>query len=606
MSIEVLNESGAQLDVVGLSRLARFVMDEMRVHPQAELCLKLVDEATIAELNEQWMGKTGPTDVLAFPMDELRPGLVNEELEEGILGDLVLCVSVAARQAEEAGHPTGDEIALLTVHGVLHLLGYDHAEPEEHREMFDLQARLLAGWHEGASVSLVDVWLLVLAAVLVLVAGLFSSADAALSSFSKARAEEIAADGTPGADRLLVIVGDPARYLNTALLLRMLNEIAAIILVTVVTLDLFVARGGSESGPQIVSGRWVAMLVSLAVMLVVSFVVIGVAPRTLGRQHSERVALHSSGPLLLATKVLGPLPRLLIVVGNAITPGRGFSEGPFATEAELRELVDLAEASSVIESGERQMIHSVFELGNTLARGVMVPRTDVVFIERGKTLRQAMSLALRSGYSRIPVVGDNLDDIIGFAYLKDLTKRVFDRHEAETTERVETVMRPVLFVPDSKPVDALLREMQAERKHVAVVVDEYGGTAGLVTIEDVLEEIVGEITDEYDVARVDIEQLADGRARVSSRYPVGDLQEVLGIPVEDDDVDTVGGLMAKHLGRVPIAGSVVEVHGMRFQAETPAGRRNRIGAVVVSLVDPAPESDSAEQSAESYSEHHAG
>ena len=183
--------------------------------------------------------------------------------------------------------------------------------------------------------------------------------------------------------------------------------------------------------------------------------------------------------------MLGPLPRLLILVGNAITPGRGFSEGPFASEAELRELVDLAEASSVIESGERQMIHSVFELGDTLVREVMVPRTDVVFIERSKTLRQAMSLALRSGYSRIPVVGENLDDIVGFAYLKDVTRRVFDRHEAETTERVESVMRPVLYVPDSKPVDALLREMQAERKHIAVVVDEYGGTAGLVTIEDV-------------------------------------------------------------------------------------------------------------------------
>jgi CBS domain containing-hemolysin-like protein len=450
--------------------------------------------------------------------------------------------------------------------------------------------------------SLVDIWLLVLAAVFAIVAGLFSSADAALSSFSKARAEEIASASKPGAARLLVIVEDPPRYLNTALFLRMLTEIAAIILVTVVMLDLVVPRGGSESGPRNEGARWSAMLVSLAIMLVVSFVVIGVAPRTLGRQHSERVALLSSGPLIGFTKVLGPLPRLLILVGNAITPGRGFSEGPFASEAELRELVDLAEASSVIASGERQMIHSVFELGDTLVREVMVPRTDVVFIERNKTLRQAMSLALRSGYSRIPVVGENLDDIVGFAYLKDLTKRVFDRHEAETTERVETVMRPVLYIPDSKPVDALLREMQAERKHIGVVVDEYGGTAGLVTIEDVLEEIVGEITDEYDVARVDIERLADGSSRVSSRYPVDDLEEICGVAVEDDDVDSVGGLMAKHLGRVPIAGSVVEAHGLRFEAEAPAGRRNRIGTVLVSRVEPVVE-DAAD---EPYPEHHAG
>ena len=450
--------------------------------------------------------------------------------------------------------------------------------------------------------SLVDVWLLLVAALLVLVAGLFSSVDAALSSFSKVRAQELAAEGKGRADRLLLIIEDPPRYLNTALFLRMLSEIAAIVLVTVVMLDVIVPRGGSESGPAVNGDRWWAMLLALVVMLVVSFVVIGVAPRTLGRQHAEGVALLTAGPLLGFTKVLGPLPRVLILVGNAITPGRGFSEGPFASEAELRELVDLAEASSVIEHGERQMIHSVFELGDTLVREVMVPRTDVVFIEHHKTLRQAISLALRSGYSRIPVVGENLDDIIGFCYLKDLTRRVFDRHEAEQTERVESVMRPVLYVPDSKPVDALLREMQAARKHVGVVVDEYGGTAGLVTIEDVLEEIVGEIADEYDVPEVDVERLSTGSTRVSSRYAVDDLEELYGIAIEDDDVDSVGGLMAKHLGRVPIAGSVVEVDGLRFEAETPAGRRNRIGTVLVSQIEPLVEQESEEP----YSDTHAG
>jgi CBS domain containing-hemolysin-like protein len=448
--------------------------------------------------------------------------------------------------------------------------------------------------------SSIDIWLLALAAVLVVVAGLFSSADAALSSFSKARAEEIAHEGKSGSARLLVIVEDPPRYLNTALLLRMLCEIAAIIMVTVVMLDLIVRRG-AEGGPEVTSGRWLAMLAALGISLVVSFVVIGVAPRTVGRQHSERVALLSAGPLIAFTKVLGPLSRLLILIGNAITPGRGFSEGPFASEAELRELVDLAEASSVIESGERAMIHSVFELGDTLVREVMVPRTDVVFIERNKTLRQAMSLALRSGYSRIPVVGENLDDIVGFAYLKDLTRRVFDRHEAEQTERVESVMRPVMYVPDSKPIDALLREMQSERKHVAVVVDEYGGTAGLVTIEDVLEEIVGEITDEYDVEHIDVEHLANGSTRVSSRYPVDDIEHICGVAIEDDDVDTVGGLMAKHLGRVPIAGSVIEAHGLRFEAEAPAGRRNRIGTVLISRVEPVALSSDEE----SYADNHA-
>ena len=219
------------------------------------------------------------------------------------------------------------------------------------------------------------------------------------------------------------------------------------------------------------------------------------------------------------TTILGPIPALLILLGNAITPGKGFSEGPFSTETELRELVDLAEASAVIESGERRMIHSVFELGDTTTREVMVPRPDVVYVERHKNIRQTLSLFLRSGYSRIPVVDENLDDIVGMAYLKDLVRRDFEAPDVEFTQRVDEVMRPVHYVPESKPVDALLSELQARRQHIAVVVDEYGGTAGLVTIEDVLEEIVGEITDEYDAEEVEVEHLDDGAIRLSLALP---------------------------------------------------------------------------------------
>jgi CBS domain containing-hemolysin-like protein len=410
------------------------------------------------------------------------------------------------------------------------------------------------------------------AAALVVLAGLFSAADAALSSASRARAEELRADGRAGARRLTVLLSDPVRYLNTALFLRLLCEIAATVLVTQLVRN---AWG---------SAFWAAAATSIAIMLVVSFVVIGVAPRTLGRQHSERVALASATPLYFVTRVLGPLPRLLILIGNAITPGRGFREGPFSTETELRELVDLAEASSVIESGERKMIHSVFEFGDTIAREVMVPRTDVVYIERYKNLRQTMSLFLRSGFSRVPVIGENLDDILGFAYLKDLVRRDFEAPDVEFTQRVEEVMRPAHFVPDSKPVDALLAEMQADRQHIAVVVDEYGGTAGLITIEDLLEEIVGEITDEFDEDGVEVEMLGEGAARVSSRFPVDDLDELFGFEVDEEDVDSVGGLMAKHLGRVPIPGSHVEAHGLRFEAEQATGRRNKIGTVLIKVV----------------------
>ncbi len=417
-----------------------------------------------------------------------------------------------------------------------------------------------------------DLWLVLVAAVLVVLAGLFSAADAALASFSRARAEELLAERRPGARHLVSILDDLPRYLNTALLLRLLSEISAIV---VVTLQVHDAYDGAW---------WPAVLTAISVMLVVSFVAIGVAPRTVGRQHSERVALASAAPLAWITKVLGPLPRLLILVGNALTPGKGFREGPFSTETELRELVDLAEASSLIESGERKMIHSVFELGDTIAREVMVPRTDVVYVERHKNLRQTLSLFLRSGYSRVPVIGENLDDIVGFAYLKDIVRRDFEAPDVEFTQRIDEVMRPVHWVPESKPVDALLSEMQANRQHIAVVVDEYGGTAGLVTIEDVLEEIVGEITDEYDEEQIEVEELLDGSTRVASRYPIDDLDELFGFEVEEEDVDSVGGLMAKHLGRVPIPGSTVEAHGLRFEAEATLGRRNKIGTVRISRV----------------------
>lgn len=433
--------------------------------------------------------------------------------------------------------------------------------------------------------SSADVWLVVLAGLLVVLAGLFSAADAAVSAFSRARAEELREEGRAGAKRLVTMLDDPTRYLNTALFLRLLCEIAATVIVTQLIRN---AWDGAF---------WTAALTSIALMLVVSFVVIGVAPRTIGRQHSETVALASAAPLSMVTTVLGPLPKLLIVVGNAITPGKGFREGPFSTETELRELVDLAEASAVIESGERKMIHSVFELGDTTAREVMVPRNDVVYIERFKNLRQTMSLFLRSGFSRVPVIGENLDDILGFAYLKDLVRRDFEAPDVEFTQRVEEVMRPAYYVPDSKPVDALLSEMQAKRQHIAVVVDEYGGTAGIITIEDVLEEIVGEITDEYDEEQVDVEELESGGVRVSSRYPVDDLEEIFGFDVEEEDVDSVGGLMAKHLGRVPIPGSAVEAHGLRFEAEGPSGRRNKIATVLICRAEAEPAQEPDEEGA---------
>jgi CBS domain containing-hemolysin-like protein len=242
---------------------------------------------------------------------------------------------------------------------------------------------------------------------------------------------------------------------------------------------------------------------------------------------------------------------------------------------------------TAIEPGEREMVRSVVQLADTIVRDVMVPRTDMVFIEADKTLQQALSLALRSGFSRLPVVGDNTDDIVGIAYMKDIVGWEHEHPELgdESPEKIAAIMRPASFVPDSKPVDELLRQMQARRIHVSIVIDEYGGTAGLVTIEDLLEEIVGEITDEYDNEQPPVERLEDGMFRVTARLPVADLEELFGISVQAEDVETVAGLLAHELGRVPIAGSTATVSGLRLTAENLAGRRNKIGTVLVEPVN---------------------
>jgi len=420
--------------------------------------------------------------------------------------------------------------------------------------------------------------LIALSVVLVLLAGGLITIETAITRVSRSLVEEMVTDDVPGAHRLLVIVSDRPRYVNVLLFLSTTLTVTAMALVSYVAIVGLKVDHGWPIG-------W-AIAAVVAVMVVVIYVVLGVAPRTLGRQHAMAVALRTAGIARGLAVVLSPLASLLILVGNALTPGRGYREGPFASQAELRELVDMAEADSLIEDDERQMIHSVFELGDTFAREVMVPRTEMVFIERTKSLRQAMSLGLRSGFSRIPVIGDSADDVVGIVYLKDIVRRVFDRRDAEQSETVESLMRPAFYVPDSKPADELLKDMQAARVHLAIVVDEYGGTGGLVTIEDILEEIVGEIDDEYDTAAPEVAPLDDGSFRVSSRMHVDDFADLVSVDVEGEEegVDTVLGLMAKRLGRVPIPGASVDVDGWRLTAERGLNRRNRIATVLASPV----------------------
>lgn len=279
-----------------------------------------------------------------------------------------------------------------------------------------------------------------------------------------------------------------------------------------------------------------------------------------------------------------PFSKLIIGIANILTPGRRFKSKIFDNEDELRELVDQAHERGLVEEDEHEMIHSVFELGDTLVRELMVPRTEMVWIERDKTLRQALSLALRSGYSRIPVVGENIDQIIGIAYIKDLAKRAHDHHEAEQSEKVEQLMRPVVFVPEIKSAAELLKDMQRDQIHLAIVVDEYGGTAGLITIEDIIEEIVGEIADEYDDEEEQFVWISEEKLRVQAKVHVEDLASEIEIELDPElieDVDTIGGLMAKVLGRVPIPGSTFNLAGWKVTAERPVGRRRRISSVIM-------------------------
>jgi len=411
---------------------------------------------------------------------------------------------------------------------------------------------------------------ILLAAIVEILAAFFIAGRTAILKTSESRVEQLRREDVKGIEKLQKVISEKAKHVAVLQLVALALTSAGGVLLTFVFI---------ESKINLNS----ALVFAIIVVSLVGFIVLGVAPETLGKQKSDRISLITA-PVALAIKpIIWPIAKLLVAVGNALTPGKGFKEGPFATAEDLRDLVDQAEEADVIEDEERQMIHSVFELGDTVAREVMVPRTEMVWIEKGKTLRQAISLSLRSGYSRIPVIGEDSDDIVGVVYLKDISRRIFENAEAERTELVDNLMRAAYFVPDSKPADELLRDMQSARVHLAVVIDEYGGTAGLVTIEDILEEIVGEIADEYDTHAPEVNELGPNVYRVSSRIHLDDLAELINLNLSSDDegVDTLSGYLAKQLERIPIPGTSIVIEGWEFVAERAAGRRNKIGTILI-------------------------
>ncbi|MFM7496028.1 MAG: hemolysin family protein [Candidatus Nanopelagicus sp.] len=416
---------------------------------------------------------------------------------------------------------------------------------------------------------------LLLIIFLLLVAGFLAGSESALTSLSRLLIEEIVESKPKYKKRFENFVENPARFLNVILLVRKTCELTATALVA----TFFVEQNSNKA---------LALFGAISLMVAISYVIVGVGPRTLGKQHAIKWARPAITSAVLLSKLLGPLTTLLIGIGNAITPGKGFKSGPFSTEAEFRDMVDQASESGFVEESEREMIHSVFDLGETLVRELLVPRTEMVWIEADKTVRQGLSLALRSGFTRIPVIADNLDNVVGIAYVKDLAKRVHDNPNSELSEKVEEHLRKATFVPENQTADDLLKQMQRDQIHMAIVVDEYGGTAGIITIEDILEEIVGEISDEYDDNETEeIEWLDENKARISARLHVEDFAEQFETKFTEDeveDVDSIGGLIAKHLGRVPIPGSTIIVPGWKLTAERPSGRRHRIATVLAERI----------------------
>jgi CBS domain containing-hemolysin-like protein len=401
------------------------------------------------------------------------------------------------------------------------------------------------------------------------VAAVLTAAEAALNFLPRHDAEQAILQSRGTA--LQRILAQPVAHLRALRFWRVWFEMASAVAVTALLHSLL-------------DNVWLAGLAATGIMALLGFVIVGVSPRQLGRVHSSGVVRFSAPLIRWLCWVLGPIPGWLVTIGSAVAPGAPADNEAFFSEEEFRELVERATESDVIEDNEAELIQSVFDLGDTLVRSVMVPRTDILCIDSGSSLHRAMSLFLRSGYSRIPVIGDNTDQILGIVYLKDVAAVIHNLAPGEEPPVVDALAREVRYVPDSKPVSELLRELQKESTHVAIVIDEYGGTAGLVTLEDLIEEIVGEIVDEYDTEAAEAVDLGDGSYRVSAKMSIDDLGELFDLELDDDEVDTVGGLLAKALGRVPIVGSTVAVHGLRLRADRLEGRRNRVSHIIAAIV----------------------
>lgn len=416
-----------------------------------------------------------------------------------------------------------------------------------------------------------------------LLSGLLGSIESALAPISRARVEGMVKDDTPGAEALMRVVDHRANHVNTLVLVKTVLDVLASVTAAMLAMDLLDSDG------------W-AIAVAVVVVTLLQFSIVGVFARTAGKRNPYTISLKAAQGLGVFQVVLGPVAKLLIWIGNLFHPGEDFRDGPYATEIELREMVEVAQEKGVVETTEGRMIQNIFDLASSYARQVMVPRPEMVWIEGEKTARQATALMVRSGHSRVPVIGESVDEIVGIAYLKDM----FDDRGTplDPATEITEFMREPLFLPDSKPLDVLLKEMQQSNTHIAILIDEYGTVAGLLTMEDLLEEIVGEITDEYDEdEEAPVTEVESRLFRVQARLPLDDLVDYLADNLDyeleypedvTDNVDTVAGLLSYELGRVPLPGASILRDGVRYTAEGGRDRRGRVKTrtVLVSVAEP--------------------
>ena len=412
--------------------------------------------------------------------------------------------------------------------------------------------------------------------VLILLVGLLGAAEVSITRTNRVRAYRFQEEGRRGAGSLVKVAENPAPYLNVVLLLVLLAQIGGTTIATSLAVRVFHNAGE---------------LVATIVMTVLLFVFAEVTPKTFAIQQTDRVALFLAPLIVGLGRIVGPIATGLVKIANLVMPGKGLPQGPFITEHELRALAEVASEEEQIEEGEKELIHSIFEFGDTIVREVMVPRPDIIAIEADKALRDVQALVLQHGYSRIPVFNEDRDDVAGIVYAKDVLKAV---HQGKQDMPLAEIVREVHFVPESKKVADMLREMQREKFHIALVTDEYGSLVGLVTLEDLLEELVGEITDEYDTEEPEIEQVADDVYRVDGKISIDEINELLDVELPDEEWDTVGGLVLGLMGSIPDEGEEVTFQNLRFTAEAVNGRR--ISKVLIAREEPPEEpGDRSEQ-----------